>query len=896
VKKITIIAALVASLLSSYSIADQVVAVRLTADNLAQYRLGGSDAIAGVDDWVLSNGILCAAVSDQNHDTGLTGQGGVLIDVGYCGRSDDQWTFNHLMINIDQYRALNATNISMAKGEDWAALIVEAQSDGINVVTTYTLGKDAEVLDINYLTTRTKEGDAVPLLGVLTMHVHRSITPFVLSTSHPSYSSGFKHIDFSSDDRLSAVEAMLPADTIIFEGAQNLSPSISYGLQLTTASLETADGEMFSLPRFAQAHSDYTLQGIFTQQPWLGGEDKLGLLEFAQSQFMDIAIGDKVTMQKKLWLSKSGDVAGITDQIFAGSTVSGSVDQAGARLLISRLDGAPITTVVTDAQGNYAVKLPQGLDAIKLEVKTQWQSLSAKVIAINSGAVVVDKISTTKPSRIELSSSAPVRLVFKGVNGTLDPLFNNDLVEFAMSDILVGSNLAVNYVSLSGQESAAEAYAITAGEYAVYATRGLEYGLTKTKLTIEQGETISLVARLPSREVNSDGWLSSDFHVHSAPSFDTKISVRQRLKSFVAQGGDVMVGSEHNIIYAYENDITAENLGADIAVIAGTELTSLTRTPKTPYSYGHANVFPMQFKQTQYSGGLLKHEGNRIRELIDMFGSDSEHVILQMNHARKAAIKDDDSYYLDHLVAGNSYAPGLPLSSDNNKSLIEKDPNTGLRDIDIDLLEIANGSFLAAFFTNYEVLRQDWFSFLQQGEIIFASANSDSHGNVELVAMPRNYVYVGDDNLANFNRDTFINAISDGQMFGSSGPLITVSEQVGEIKTAQAIGVSKMLSGSDVSLQVTIAAASWVPLDTLKIYVNGVLEETRSVAANSQQDFEFNFSHDSFVIFEVTGQVNELYSLLAPTLTPMAFTNPVFIDADNDGKWNAPGLPQRTIE
>jgi hypothetical protein len=75
-----------------------------------------------------------------------------------------------------------------------------------------------------------------------------------------------------------------------------------------------------------------------------------------------------------------------------------------------------------------------------------------------------------------------------------------------------------------------------------------------------------------------------------------------------------------------------------------------------------------------------------------------------------------------------------------------------------------------------------------------------------------------------------------------------------------------------------------------------VLEETRSVIANSQQDFEFNFSHDSFVIFEVTGQVNELYSLLAPTLTPMAFTNPVFIDADNDGKWNAPGLPQRTIE
>ncbi|MFB1037053.1 MAG: hypothetical protein QMC38_17120, partial [Sinobacterium sp.] len=218
-----------------------------------QYRLGGSDAIAGVDDWVLSNGILCAAVSDKNHDTGLTGQGGVLIDVGHCGRRDDQWTFNHLMINLDQYRALHATKVSTTKGKDWAAIIVEAQADGISVVTTYTLGAGASVLDMKYVTTRMKESDAVPLLGVLTMHVHRSITPFVLSTSHPSYSSGFKQINFSSDDRLSAVEAMLPADTIIFEGAQNISPGISYGLQLTAATLETTDGEVSALPRFAQA-------------------------------------------------------------------------------------------------------------------------------------------------------------------------------------------------------------------------------------------------------------------------------------------------------------------------------------------------------------------------------------------------------------------------------------------------------------------------------------------------------------------------------------------------------------------------------------------------------------------------------------------------------------------
>ena len=105
-----------------------------------------------------------------------------------------------------------------------------------------------------------------------------------------------------------------------------------------------------------------------------------------------------------------------------------------------------------------------------------------------------------------------------------------------------------------------------------------------------------------------------------------------------------------------------------------------------------------------------------------------------------------------------------------------------------------------------------------------------------------------------------------------------------------------MFAEFDVSLQVNVDAASWVPVDTIKVYVNGVLDETRSVAANTKQGFEFNFSQDSFVVFEVTGQADELYSLIAPTLKPMAFTNPVFIDADNDGQWSAPGLPKTAIE
>ena len=51
------------------------------------------------------------------------------------------------------------------------------------------------------------------------------------------------------------------------------------------------------------------------------------------------------------------------------------------------------------------------------------------------------------------------------------------------------------------------------------------------------------------------------------------------------------------------------------------------------------------------------------------------------------------------------------------------------------------------------------------------------------------------------------------------------------------------------------------------------------------------FEADSFVTVEIEGRPGRVYSALAPGFAPFAFTNPIFVDADGDGQWTAPGLP-----
>jgi len=53
---------------------------------------------------------------------------------------------------------------------------------------------------------------------------------------------------------------------------------------------------------------------------------------------------------------------------------------------------------------------------------------------------------------------------------------------------------------------------------------------------------------------------------------------------------------------------------------------------------------------------------------------------------------------------------------------------------------------------------------------------------------------------------------------------------------------------------------------------------------------QITFSADAFVTVEVIGEAHADYQIIYPEISPYAFSNAIYVDANADGEWQAPGL------
>jgi hypothetical protein len=313
--------------------------------------------------------------------------------------------------------------------------------------------------------------------------------------------------------------------------------------------------------------------------------------------------------------------------------------------------------------------------------------------------------------------------------------------------------------------------------------------------------------------------------------------------------------------------------------VVGLEITREVATEIAPHTIGHANVFPYPMRPELPDRGAVPNEGRRWRDVFaDLAMLEGERVV-QLNHPRSVEPGVSRRAFLSHLgSAGQPFDPTLPLDAAPNALLLEADPETGLRDVDFDAVELLNGSWFPAYFKT----REDWFSLLRQGVRWTGTANSDSHVLWEIVAAPRNFVRVADDRIEAFDEAAFVRAIREGRCFGSTGPLLDV--RLGDAS------LGDRFEGRKGMLRVELRTASWVPVSELRVFVNGTLVATRALAGPAVVDLPLEFERDSFVTVEVQGEAAGVYAEVLPEHIPFAFSNPVFVDADGDGSWTPPGL------
>lgn len=856
-------------------------AEQIKTGSLDSFPRQGPDSIAGLGDWWLSNGKICVAVSDIAHDAGIVAGGGTLVDVAHCDRGNDQWTYANILTGLAKETAIPVSKISSAIDDGRAEIITVGEADGLRQTVSYSLQENSDTLDIDVKIERVGDGRALHMSGLFTLYSQRSMTPFSLSSYVPDASLGFSHPDINRNKLSSLLAGMMPSDWNILVGADSYPSKVSYGIQLASAELVKNNGSRHALPRFLAVFPNYSLHGWMSRPLWLQSQ-RLNWLSMLQNQFMDIDEGEQLLAKFKVLVGERSDVAAVTDKIYTGPELRGYANDPGVSVAIWDQDDRPVTQSRVGPDGSFKLRLPSHVQWVKMQATAPWgqkitRELSLLDIRNDSGRWIF-----TKRGVLNLPRGVAMSIYFFGLGDTDSPEFGNDLLGFKVAGISKPGSLRRNRVDLAGVDSDPLQVELPPGQYRVLTGRGLEYDVKEYLLTVVAGKISQLPIIPPRRIWYGEHWLSADLHVHSGASFDAILPFDERLRSFVAQGANIMVASEHNRLVDNSDRVKALGLTGQVQVITGSEITGMARTARAPFTVGHSNAFPLSANSAQFAGGAPAVENRRLGEVIAGVRLLNPDALFQLNHPRAVVPLDADLAFFDHLSVGKSYDPQQSLGSDNNMSLLTKDPVTSFRDIDFDVIEVLNG----AEFGVYTQIRDDWFSLLNQGARRAATGNSDSHGLSDVVASPRNYVYIAESDALPIDEKVFVDAVRAGHSFITTGPFMLITLRDGESEA----GLGDTFSGRRGQLHVQIDAAPWVDVEQLTVWVNGLVYRQLDASAGDHKVIDIITDSDAYVVVELRGQAGAVYQALMPGLAPVALSNPIYIDADKDGQWRAPAL------
>jgi hypothetical protein len=171
-----------------------------------------------------------------------------------------------------------------------------------------------------------------------------------------------------------------------------------------------------------------------------------------------------------------------------------------------------------------------------------------------------------------------------------------------------------------------------------------------------------------------------------------------------------------------------------------------------------------------------------------------------------------------------------------------------------------------------------------------ATGNSDSHLLVyQWAGYPRNWVRTGGPGVP--TPETMAEAVRAGRVQVSSGPFISLKVGGGDP------GDMVASEGGRVQVEVEVLAASWIDTDTVEIWANGEMVAEGALAAGGKGPgrgrlgVRLPVPRDTWIVAVVRGDEPLAEVLPWTKLVPFAFTNPVFVDADGDGRFTAPNAP-----
>ena len=534
-------------------------------------------------------------------------------------------------------------------------------------------------------------------------------------------------------------------------------------------------------------------------------------------------------------------------------TVTLPAGAAGAEAFVGVwFDGGAHSLTPVTADGSYEAWLDAGKAYELVAYVTGHEPTAAAAVTIGADDVTQD-FTVTPSAHVQVQvvdqggSPTPARVTFIRKGDTPSP--------YAPEEIdpqrgWRGSTSAVVY-AVAGDGRAT----VPAGSYRAVASRGFAWEIDDRTIDLVAGENAPLTFTI-EKSVDTAGWTSSDFHIHSVRSPDSYVPYEVRAMQAVTEDLDAPVQTEHVSVATMQTAIEALGLDDRTTGIAGQEVTS--------FEYGHFTTFPLVEDALAPNRGAISPYSVRPPELFENIRAQQpQDEIIQVAHPRSPA-----SYFL--------------VSRLNSET---SEPTRAVEDwsFNWDTVEVFNGG---CGYADNEALA-DWIGLTNNGYRKVLSGGSDTHSESKPMGTPRIWVEVESSAVA-ADSQALVAPIRGRRAFVSCGPFVrfTTSDDATGMG-----GLAAVNSSGEVSFKVEVQAPSWMKVHELRVLRNGVEIDTIAIpesldVVRLDATVTDTPGADAWYAVQVIGSGS---NFPMGGSSPFAMTNPIEVDADGDSMWTPPG-------
>jgi hypothetical protein len=469
-------------------------------------------------------------------------------------------------------------------------------------------------------------------------------------------------------------------------------------------------------------------------------------------------------------------------------------------------------------------------------------------------AAVASAGTVTLSYRDDRGALLPVHVLFKGPPFSDDPTPVSAVGEKGRT-VAAGRSLYL----LDGHTR----LSLAPGPYHVTASHGPAWSLSERDVIVTATEPVVVEDTLRA-VVDTSAWVAADFHLHSAPSPDSTVTLDERVSSLVSEGVDLAVATDHNHITDFAPHVHSLAVGDRIATLPGVEMTSGGQR------WGHFNAYPLPMPSGAPEDGVPVYYDKRPAEMFSSARALGARVI-QVNHARM----DPGIGYFDLAHLDSKTGHSDPVFSS-----------------DFDVLEAYNGLWIES----YQKVREgplDVVALARRGKRVAVTGNSDSHRLLyEEAGYPRTYVHVSREPVGTRAERTLA-ALPGGDTMVTSGPFVEVDVDGHGPGSVVVPG-----AGGSVRVHIRVSAPAWVPVENVEIWRDDVVALRTVVPGPPLDGLRFEREME----LPIAGR-DAVVTAWAEAGTPLpdvvpyeralaiGFTGPIYVDGDHDGRILVPAAP-----